>query len=228
MLAGAVGGEPPVAIDGLLQLGLDQQAGDEGGQGVLEGLAHEAGHQEVALHLDVLAQVQAGQRGADAQLGGLDGLVGQVAAQRPLLLDVEAHGRVDVGLQARGQVVEAGLERDLALGHAGQVGDLVGDLVPLAVVLLGRRLGGRLDHMALVVGGVEIDHLEVVVQRGQDGLAGDAGREGGDGGEDGAHHRETGWWWWGAVIAEVSQRHRRGTAESRGGRSDPFWSMVEA
>jgi hypothetical protein len=66
----------------------------------------------------------------------------------------------------------------------------------------------------------------VVVQRGQDGLAGDAGREGGDGGEDGAHHREKRWW--GAVMAEGSQRHRRGTAESRGGRSDPFWSMVEA
>ena len=174
-----------------MELGLDHQAGDELGQAVLEGLAHKARGQEVALDLHVLAQVQAGDRGADAQLGGLHRLVGQIAAQRPLLLDIEARGCIDVRLQAVAQVVEARLEGDLARSKAaGQVRDLVGDEVPLAVVLLGRRLGGRLDHAAVVGGGIEVDHLEVVVQRGQDGLAGDGGREGGDGGEDGARHGE--------------------------------------
>ena len=185
----AVRGEAPVALDGLLQLRLDQQPGDEGRAAVLQRLLHEARHEEVAPHLDVQAQVEARDRGANAQLGGLHGLVGQVAAQRPLGLDIQAHGRIDVRLEAGGEVVEAGLEVDLAGDHAGgQVRDLVGDGVPLAVILLGGGFGRRLDHMPLFMGGVEIDHLEMVVQRGQDGLPGDAGREGGDDGEDGAHH----------------------------------------
>ena len=46
--------------------------------------------------------------------------------------------------------------------------------------------------MSLLVRRVKIYHLQVVVKRGEDGLAGDAGWEGGDGGEDGADHRVRG------------------------------------
>lgn len=90
--------EASVALGRFLQLGLDDQAGDEGGQALLQRLLDEARHEKVALHLDVLAQIQARDRGANAQLSGLHRFVGQIPLQRPLLLDIQPHGRVDVCL----------------------------------------------------------------------------------------------------------------------------------
>lgn len=85
--------------------------------------------------------------------------------------------------------MEAGLERHPAAVHArGEVCDFVGDRVPLAVVFLGRGFGRRLDHMSRLVRWREVDHLEVVVQRRQDGFARDVRRERRDGGEDGSRH----------------------------------------
>ena len=88
-----------------------------------------------------------------------------------------------MGLQAVGEIVEDGLEGDLAL-VAGHEGDLVGDLVPGAVVFFGGGFGRCGASFARFVGRVEIDHLEVVVERFEDRFARDAGREGRDGCED--------------------------------------------
>ena len=56
------------------------------------------------------------------------------------------------------------------------------------MVFFGRGLWGRLDGFARLVSGVEIDHLEVVVQCFHDGLPRDARRDGGYGCEDCAAH----------------------------------------
>lgn len=69
---------------------------------------------------------------------------------------------------------------------AGQVGDPVGEGVPLRVVLFGGGGGGGSDGVALLDEGLEVDHFDVVVQGGEDGGAGDARRERGDGREEGA------------------------------------------
>lgn len=71
--------------------------------------------------------------------------------------------------------MEAASVADVSRGQAaGQVGDFVGEGVPGAGVLFRGRVGRRGDEVTLFDEGVEVDHLEVVVEEVEDGIAGDA------------------------------------------------------
>lgn len=91
--------------------------------------------------------------------------------------------RIDVSLQPVGEIVEHSFEGDLSL-VAGHEGDFIGDLVPGAMVFFGRCFWWCGASFAGFVGGVEIDHLEMVVEGFENRLAGHACREGRDGCED--------------------------------------------
>lgn len=85
-------------------------------------------------------------------------------------------------LQALGDVVEGAGVGDLARHDAaGQVGDLVREGVPHALLLLGQGVRRRRDGVPLDDERVEVDHLEVVVEEVEDGFAGEGGGEGGYG-----------------------------------------------
>jgi hypothetical protein len=79
------------------------------------------------------------------------------------------------------EVVEGGRVVDLAVVEATrQVGDAVRDGVPGAVAFVGRAVRGRINGLAALDEGVEVDHVKVVLEE-SDGLgAADGGREGGD------------------------------------------------
>lgn len=92
------------------------------------------------------------------------------------------------------EIVKSSGVLDLAVVQsARQVSDAVGDGVPGAVTLIvGTVIRGLYGNAALDEG-VEVDHVEVVLEEG-DGLgAGDGGRERGDGGEGCALRH--GWSW---------------------------------
>lgn len=172
----------------LVDVGLEQQPVDQHRVRPPQRLLHEARRQDVAAHVDVLAQVQPFPGGSrDAQLDGLARLAGHVAADAPFLLDVEAGGRVDVRLQAAGQVVEAGLVRDVAGQQAaGQILHAVRQLVPDAVEFVGRRMGRRRAALEVDDQRVQLDHLAVFVEGAHHHLAGDVRRQRRDGREDAA------------------------------------------
>lgn len=95
--------------------------------------------------------------------------------------------RIAVRLQPVGHVAKRARVRDVAREQvAGKVRDLVGKRVPDAGLLLGLGVGRRRDGVPLLDQRVEVDHLEVVVEEGDDDIARQAGRQGGDGCEGGA------------------------------------------
>ena len=109
------------------ELGLHLQALNQGGMRLLQRLLDEAGHDHVALHLDVLPNVQAHLGRSQTQLDRHHGLPRQEAVEGPFVADVETGGRVAVSLQARGQIMEGACVSDVAVGEpAGEVGDPVG------------------------------------------------------------------------------------------------------
>lgn len=192
-VVGVVGLEPPVLHHGLehagiQQLGLFDDALDHllaSGLGL--GL-DEADHGDVALDLDVLAEVQAVGGGTQllqanlALLGRLD--AGLVAGDAVLVAHVDAERDVDVGLQAPGHVVEAAVEGDLAgadVAHAGDELDALGYLVPGAVVLVGGGIARRGDGLVAEDEGIQGDDLAVGVEDVEGQLTGD---EAGDGRDD--------------------------------------------
>lgn len=63
---------------------------------------------------------------------------------------------------------------------------LTGEGIPGAVELFCRGVARRRADMALDDERVQVDHLDMVVQRLQHGVAGDARRQRRDGGEDGS------------------------------------------
>lgn len=93
-----------------------------------------------------------------------------------------------VGYVARGQA-------------AGEIGYFVGERVPCAVEFFVGRVRGRGDAVALFDKGVEVDHLDVVVEEGDCCVAGEAQGEGGDGGEDASFRH---FWWF--LFLVVLQR----------------------
>jgi hypothetical protein len=83
------------------------------------------------------------------------------------------------------QIVETGAVGDFS-GHqaAREIGDAVGEGVPLAVVFFGCGEGGRLDGMALFDEGVEVYHLGMAMKGFHYCCARDACGEGSESGED--------------------------------------------
>jgi hypothetical protein len=80
----------------------------------LKSLLDKPGHEDVALHLDVFADVQAGGGCGETKLHRLRRLSGKGAADGPLVADVEAHGCVAVGLNSKGEVVKGAGVGDVA------------------------------------------------------------------------------------------------------------------
>ena len=170
------------SIPGVLVLSLARHGLHEGGVGLLQRLLHKPSHEDVALEVDILPDVQARHRRTQPELLDLWRLPRLGTPYAPLVADLQAHGRVAVRLQAPGQVVERAGVGDVAADEVrpGQVGDLVGDGVPDAVALLGLGAGGRRDGVALDDERVEVDHLGVVVEELEGHGAGDAHGEGRD------------------------------------------------
>ena len=99
-------------LAGIEQFGLFDQALDHDLGGSLHLLPDEADHGDIALDLDVLADVQAFWRGGGTKFPGLGRLAGLVAADLPFVAHVDIGRRVRVSLQAEGQVVEDAAELD--------------------------------------------------------------------------------------------------------------------
>lgn len=153
--------------------------------GLFDCLLNEARHDDVASHDDVLSDVQARPRRSQAQLHWFRVFPRLGASHCPLFAQVDAHGCVAMSLQAQGQVVESSRIRDGPGDEAtGQVGDSVGDGVPDADVLFRQSVRGRRDDMAVGDQGVEVDHVVVIVEEVDGGLAGDTRGKGSDGRED--------------------------------------------
>ena len=145
---------------------------------LLERALDEAGRHEVGAHVDVFAQVEAFFGRAEPQFDWFAGLAGEVAADGPFFFDVETQGRVDVGLEAVGEVVEAGVVGDVPLCESpGQILYFVRELIPYAVVLFGASEVGRFALEALDYEGIEIDHFEVVMKSLYNRLSSNAGRQ---------------------------------------------------
>ena len=90
-----------------------------------------------------------------------------------------------MGLDAVGEVVEADGVRDFAGVYAArQVLHAIRHFVPDAVELFWGSFLRWFDPMTLFYQGIQVDHLEVVVECVQDMLAGDARWERGDCRED--------------------------------------------
>lgn len=141
---------------------------------LLHRLLDKTRHDDVTPQINILPQIKPTQRRIQPQLDGLLRLPGQAPADAPAIADVEPHGRVAVRLQALGDVVEGAGVGDLARHDAaGQVGDLVREGVPHALLLLGQGVRRRRDGVALDDERVEVDHLEVVVEEVEDGFAGE-------------------------------------------------------
>lgn len=158
------------------------QAVREHGVALPDGLLDEARHDDAAPQVDVLADVEARGGRAEAQLGGLRGLSWHGAADGPLGPRFHAHGRVAVRLQAAREVVEGTRVRD---GHVAR-GQLVGERVPRAPELLLWRVRRRRDAVPLPDERVQVNHLDVVVEEGDGGLAGEPEGERRDGREEAA------------------------------------------
>ena len=137
----------------------------QGRMRLLRRVFHKLRHHHVALHRHVLPEPEPRLGHTQSELDRLPWFTGQGAAECPSTLHIQTHWSVDVRLQAVGKVVEGTVESDAASVEATrEVVDLVGDLVPLAVVELLR--GGffrGLDRMALGDEGVQVDHFGVVV-----------------------------------------------------------------
>lgn len=115
--------QPLIRIPALEHMCLLHQPVHQLAMALFERFLDKPHHHDVALHLDVLADVQALPRRANAELRGRLGFTGQRAADAPFRADVEAEGRIDVRLQAVGEVVEAGVIGDGAgCEAAGEVG----------------------------------------------------------------------------------------------------------
>jgi len=124
-------------------------------------------HGDVALNLNVFAQVEALGGGADSKLFRFWRLAGLVAADTPIVAHVDIHGSVDVGLDAPRHVVEAALEADLTgthLAHSRHVLDSLGDLVPGGVELVGGGIARCFDGVMLEHERIQGDDLGMVVQ----------------------------------------------------------------
>lgn len=95
--------------------------------------------------------------------------------------------RIAVRLHPVGHVAKRARVRNIARQQvAREVRDLVGERVPDAGLLLGLGVGRRRDGVPLLDQRVEVDHLEVVVEEGDDDITRQAGRQGGDSCEGGA------------------------------------------
>ena len=168
---------------GVEQLGFADEAVDERLGGGLGLLLHKGDHGDVALDLDVFAQVEALGGRVDAELRDLARLAGLVAGDAPRVAQVDVHGRVDVRLQAPGHVVEAAAEGDAAgaqPAHARHELDALFNLVPGRVVLFRFGVAGRLDRLVARHQRVQRDDLAVAVQNLNGELAGDVGGDGRD------------------------------------------------
>ena len=112
--------------------------------------------------------------------------------------------------------MEAGVEAELAL-DAGQVGYSVGDGVPLAGEFFGGGFRGWLYGVSVYYQGVQVDHVGVGVEEGEDGFAGYAGGEGRYGCEVRAFGHFVGGL--GRVVRRVGERETRFFA----GRKKDLW-----
>lgn len=156
---------------GIKELGLFDDALDHLAVGRLELGSHKGDHGDVALELDVFAQVEAVGGGSQASQANLARLwrldAGLVAADAILVAQVNVHGRIDVRLQAPGHVVEAAVELDLAgahLAHSGDHLDALLDFVPGAVKLVGGGIARRWDGLVAQDKRVERQDFAVRVQ----------------------------------------------------------------
>lgn len=91
-----------------------------------------------------------------------------------------------MGLQPVAEIMETGVIGDFARIHATRkILDFIGHGVPDAVEFLGGGLGGRFDRMAFFDQWVQIDHLDVIMERFQHNLpcysVGKTGKRGEDG-----------------------------------------------
>jgi hypothetical protein len=119
--------------------------------GFLKSLFDKAGHDDVALHLDILADVKASGWSADAKLNRLGSLAWDCAANCPLVTNVKTHGSVAMSLDTEGQVVESAGVGDISRHDAArQVRDLVSERVPDAATLLGLSVSRRLNDVAFL------------------------------------------------------------------------------
>jgi hypothetical protein len=153
------------AVVGADRLGLYSQVVDQGSVGLLERLLDKSGHEYITPHVDIFTNVETGPRRIEPQLDGLLRLSRERTADGPLVADIKTHRGIAMGLQAVGEVMECTGVGDLA-GHdaAGQVGDLIGERVPGAIALVGRRMVWRNDGMALLDERVQVNHLDMVVE----------------------------------------------------------------
>lgn len=148
----------------------------------------EAGHGDVALELNVFAQIQSVGRGAQglqsnlAPFGGLDARL--VPGDLVPVPQIDVEGGVDVRLQPPGHVVEASVERDFAGAHVADARDqldFLRDLVPCAVELIRGSVSGGGDRLVVEDEGIEGDDFAVRVEDIEGELARD---EAGDGRDD--------------------------------------------
>jgi hypothetical protein len=95
-----------------------------------------------------------------------------------------------MNLHADRKIVKTCFETDLAL-ISRKVRDLIGDLVPSAVVFFSRSFCGWPNTMTLGMRGIQINHFEMVVQGLQHCLAGDTRRQRGNGREYRFPHLDT-------------------------------------
>lgn len=85
------------------------EAADEFGMRVFEGLLHEGDEHDVAFHLDVFAEVEPLARNSETEFSGLFGFARERTPDGPFCFYVEAERGVNVGLEAFGEVVETGV-----------------------------------------------------------------------------------------------------------------------
>lgn len=97
---------------------------------------------------------------------------------------------------------------------AGEVGDLVGDFVPSAMVFFRACFGRGWDFVARGMCGVEVDHLEVIMECCETRFSRDARWEG-------CYRRKCRSW------HSVGLRSCRGVAGVREGRGYRCWAMLE-
>ena len=103
-----------------------------------EVLLHERGQEDAASHVHVLFDVQSFSWHVHTQFSRLLSLLAGLApTHAPSFAQLQSGRCIDMCLYTIGQIVEAGFVRDLAGPEAArEVVDLVGDLVPRAVVFV--------------------------------------------------------------------------------------------
>lgn len=167
------------------ELGLFDDALDHFPVGSLELGSDKGNHGNVALELDVFAEVEAvggGSQAFQANLASLWRLDSRLVATNAILVaQVNVHGRVDVSLQAPGHVVKAAIELDLAgthLAHSRDNLDALLDFVPGAVEFVGGGIARRWDGLVAEDERVEREDFAVRMQNVDGQLSRDEARDG--------------------------------------------------